>query len=86
MLFGVGEVIGVFNTKSNLLKFDNLDYAPFYPTPRIVFEESIDIRKWNKVNLANDLPKEYRWPEEIKIVLDMIGVKQKFFRVKIQYI
>ena len=84
MLFGVGEVMGVFNTKSNLLKFDNLDYAPFYPTPRIVLEESIDMKKWNKVNLSDDLPKEYRWPEEIKIDLHISGVKHKFFRVKIQ--
>ena len=83
-LLGMGEVIGVFNTKSNLLKFDNLNYAPFYPTPRIVLEESIDLRKWNKVNLPDDLPKEYRWPEEIKIDLHISGVKQKFFRVKIQ--
>ena len=84
MLFGVGEVMGVFNTKSNLLKFDNLDYAPFYPTPRIVLEESIDMKKWNKVNLSDDLPKEYRWPEEIKIDLHISGVRHKFFRVKIQ--
>ena len=83
-LFGVGEVIGVFNAKTNLLKFDNLDYAPFYQTPRIVLEESIDMKKWIKVNLSNDLPKEYRWPEEIKIDLQISGVKQKFFRVKIQ--
>ena len=83
-LFGVGEVIGVFNAKSNLLKFDNLDYAPFYPTSRIVLEESIDMKKWIKVNLSNDLPKEYRWPEEIKIDLHISGVKHKFFRVKIQ--
>ena len=84
MLFGVGEVMGVFNTKSNLLKFDNLDYAPFYPTPRIVLEESIDMKKWNKVNLSDDLPKEYRWPEEIKIDLHISGVRHNFFRVKIQ--
>ena len=70
--------------KSNLLKFDNLNYAPFYPTPKIVLEESIDLRKWNKVNLSDDLPKEYRWPEEIKIDLHISEVKQKFFRVKIQ--
>ena len=84
MLFGVGEVMGVFNTKSNLLKFDNLDYAPFYPTPRIVLEESIDMKKWNKVNLSDDLPKEYRWPEEIKIDLHIRGVRHNFLRVKIQ--
>tara|TARA_Y100001978_G_C23675665_1_gene426244 strand:- start:1044 stop:1832 length:789 start_codon:yes stop_codon:yes gene_type:complete len=84
MLFGVGEVMGVFNTKSNLLKFDNLDYAPFYPTPRIVLEESIDMKRWNKVNLSHDLPKQYRWPEEIKIDLHISGVRHKFFRVKIQ--
>ena len=84
MLFGVGEVIGVFNTKSNMLKFDNLDYALFYPTPRIVLEESIDMKKWNKVKLSDDLPKKYRWPEEIKIDLNISGVRHKFFRVKIQ--
>ena len=83
-LFGVGEVIGVFNIKSNLLKFDNLYYAPFYLTPGIVLEESIDMKKWNKVKLSDDLPKEYRWPEEIKIDLKISGVKHKFFRVKIQ--
>ena len=59
-------------------------YAPFYPTPRVVLEESIDMKKWNKVNLSDDLPKEYRWPEEIKIDLHMSGVRHKFFRVKIQ--
>ena len=83
-LFGVGEVIGVFNTKTNLLKFDNLDYAPFYKTPRIVLEESIDMKKWNKVKLSDDFPKEYRWPEEIKIDLQINDVNHKFFRVKIQ--
>ena len=84
MLFGVGEILGVFNTKSNLLKFNTLDYVPFYPTPTIVLEESIDMKKWNKVNLSYDLPKEYRWPEEIKIDLHISGVRHKFFRVKIQ--
>ena len=34
-LLGMGEVIGVFNNaKTNLLKFNNLDYAPFFKHPR----------------------------------------------------
>ncbi len=83
-LFGVGEVIGVFNTKTNLLKFDNLEYAPFYKTPSIVLEESIDMKKWDKVKLSDDFLKEYRWPEEIKIDIQINDVTQKFLRVKIQ--
>ena len=50
----------------------------------MVLEESIDMKKWNKVNLSDDLPKEYRWPEEIKIDLHISGVRHNFFRVKIQ--
>ena len=83
-LFGVGEVSGVFNAKTNLLRFDNLDYAPFFKTPGIVLEESIDMKKWNEVNLSDDFPNEYRWPEEINIDLQISGVNHKFFRVKIQ--
>ena len=83
-LLAMGEVIGVFNAKTNLLKFNNLDYAPFFKTPKIFLEESIDMKKWNKVKLSDEFPKEYRWPEEIKIDLHISGVKHKFLRVKIQ--
>jgi hypothetical protein len=83
-LFGMGDVIGVFNAKANLLKYNNLDYAPFFKTPKIFLEESIDMKKWNKVKLSDDFPKEYRWQEEINIDLKISEVKQKFFRLKIE--
>ena len=83
-LLAMGEVIGVFNAKTNLLKFNNLDYATFFKTPKIFLEDSIDMKKWNKVKLSDEFPKEYRWPEEIKIDLHISGVKYKFLRVKIQ--
>ena len=72
------------NALADLLKFNNLDYAPFFKTPKIFLEESIDMKKWNKVKLSDEFPKEYRWPEEIKIDLHISGVKHKFLRVKIQ--
>jgi len=42
------------------------------------------MKKWNKVKLSDEFPKEYRWPEVIKIDLHISGVKHKFLRVKFQ--
>ena len=78
------EIIGVFNPETNLLNFDTLDYAPFFKVPKLVVEGSKDMKKWSKVKLSEPLPKEYQWPQELRIELEAELKDSTFYRVKIE--
>ena len=78
------EIIGVFDPKTNLLNFDIFDYVPFFKVPKLVVEESKDMKKWSKVKLSEPLPKEYQWPQELSIELEAEIKDSTFFRVKIE--
>ena len=78
------EIIGVFNPETNLLNFDTLDYAPFFKVPKLVVEESKDMKKWSKVKLSEPLPKEYQWPQELSIELEAEIKDNSFYRVVIK--
>ena len=78
------EIIGVFNPETNLLNFDTLDYAPFFKIPKLVVEGSKDMKKWSKVKLSEPLPKEYQWPQELRIELEAKLKDSTFYRVKIE--
>jgi len=76
------EIIGVFNPETNLLNFDTLDYVPFFEVPKLAVEESKDMEKWSEVKLPEPLPKEYQWPQELKIELEAELRESTFYRVK----
>ena len=78
------EIIGVFNPETNLLNFDTFDYAPFFKAPKLVVEGSKDMKKWSKVKLSEPLPKEYQWPQELRIELEAELKDSTFYRVKIE--
>lgn len=78
------HIIGVFDPKTNLLNFDIFDYVPFFKVPKLVVEESKDMKKWSKVKLSAPLPKEYQWPQELSIELEAEIKDSTFFRVKIE--
>ena len=78
------EIIGVFNPETNLLNFDTLDYVPFFQVPKLAVEESKDMEKWSEVKLPEPLPKEYQWPQELKIELNAELRESTFYRVKIE--
>ena len=78
------EIIGVFDPETNLLNFDTLDYTAFFKIPKLVVEESKDMRKWIKVKLSDPLPKEYQWPHEVSIELNSELKNNTFYRVKIE--
>jgi hypothetical protein len=78
------EILGVFNPETNLLNFDTLDYAPFFKVPKLVVEGSKDMKKWSKIKLSEPLPKEYQWPQELRIELEAELKDSSFYRVKIE--
>ena len=79
----LNELTGKLDSETNLLRFDSLDYALFYKLPNLIIERSSDMLKWSEVKLTKPLPKEYQWPESIKISLGSISNADKFFRAKI---
>ena len=76
-------IIGEFNFESNQLKFDSDYYIPYFEMPNILIEESADMRDWKKSILTEAMPKEYQWPNEIKIDLKKDKEKNTFYRIKI---
>jgi len=78
------EIMGVFNPETNLLNFDTLDYVPFFKTPKLEVQESKDMKNWSKVRLAEPLPKEYQWPQELSIELQAELEDAAFYRIKIE--
>jgi hypothetical protein len=78
------EIIGVFDPDTNLLNFDTLDYAPFFKIPKLVVEGSKDMKKWSKVKLSAPLPKEYQWPQELRVELEAELKDSTFYRVIIE--
>lgn len=77
------EIIGIFNPETNLLNFDTLDYIPFFKVPKLIIEESKDLKNWNRIKLSEPLPKEYKRTEELTIKLGAALRSTSFFRVRI---
>ena len=77
------ELIGVFNSETNLLKFDSLDYALFYKTPKLIIEQSSDMVNWTKLKLSDPLPNEYKWPLGLSVNLNVQLDMDSFYRVKV---
>ena len=78
------EIIGVFDPEANLLNFDTLDYVPFFQVPKLIIEQSKDLKNWSRVKLSEPLPKEYQWPKGLSIKLGAELKDASFFRVKIE--
>ena len=78
------EIIGVFDPETNLLNFDTLDYVPFFQVPKLIIEQSKDLKNWSRVKLSEPLPKEYQWPKGLSIKLGAELKGASFFRVKIE--
>ena len=78
------EIIGVFDPETNLLDFDTLDYMPFFQVPKLVIEESIDLKNWRKVQLAGSSPSEYQWQQELTFELKEELKDSAFYRVQIE--
>ena len=78
------EIIGVFDPEANLLNFDTLDYVPFFQVPKLIIEQSKDLKNWSRVKLSEPLPKEYQWPKGLSIKLGAELKGASFFRVKIE--
>ena len=80
----VKNIKGVFDLETNLLNFNTLDYIPFFKTPKLEVQESKDMKNWSKVKLAEPLPKEYQWPQELSIELQAELKDAAFYRMKIE--
>ena len=78
------EIIGVFDPETNLMNFDTLDYVPFFQVPKLIIEQSKDLKNWSRVKLSDPLPKEYQWPKGLSIKLGAELKDASFFRVKIE--
>jgi hypothetical protein len=57
--------------------------VPFFKVPKLVVEESKDMKKWSKAKLAEPLPKEYQRSQELSIELEAELNNATFYRVKI---
>ena len=78
------EIIGVFDHKTNLMNFNTLDYEPFFQVPKLIIEESIDLKHWRKVPLSESLPIEYQWPQELTLELKVELKDSAFYRMQIE--
>ena len=78
------EIIGVFDPETNLMNFNTLDYVPFFQVPKLIIEQSKDLKNWSRVKLSEPLPKEYQWPKGLSIKLGAELKGTSFFRVKIE--
>ena len=78
------EIIGVFDHKTNLMNFNTLDYQPFFQVPKLIIEESIDLKHWRKVPLSESLPIEYQWPQELTLELKVELKDSAFYRMQIE--
>ena len=80
----VKNIKAVFDLETNLLNFDKLDYVPFFQDPKLIIEQSKDLKNWSRVKLSEPLPKEYQWPHELSIELTSELKDNTFYRVKIE--
>jgi len=78
------EIIGIFNPETNLLNFDTLDYISFFQVPKLIIEESKDLKIWSRIKLSEPLPKEYKRSEELTIKLGGDLRSTSFFRVRLE--
>ena len=78
------ELFMLFDPETNLLNFDTLDYVPFFQVPKLIIEQSKDLKNWSRFKLSEPLPKEYQWPKGLSIKLGAELKGTSFFRVKIE--
>ena len=78
----VKNIKAVFDLETNLLNFDKLDYVLFFQDPKLIIEQSKDLKNWSRVKLSEPLPKEYQWPHELSIELNAELKNNTFYRVK----
>jgi len=76
------NIKGIFDLETNLLNFDKLDYVPFFQDPKLIIEQSKDLKNWSRVKLSEPLPKEYQWPHGLSIELNSELKNNTFYRVK----
>ena len=79
-----GEINGVYNPENDLLNFSDEDYVPIFSVPKFIMEQSKDLRKWTKVQLADPIPENYLWPEDIKIEIKKYNKENTFYRITIK--
>ena len=80
----VKNIKGVFDLETNLLNLNKIDYVPFFQFPKLIIEQSKDLKNWNRVKLAEPLPKEYQWPKGLSVKLGAELNDTSFFRVKVE--
>ena len=78
------EIIGVFDPETNLLRFDQLDYVPFFQTPNLVIEASTDLKLWSCISPSESLPSEYPWPEAVMLELSDLPKESAFYRIRVE--
>jgi hypothetical protein len=80
---GSRKIVGKFDPKTNLLKFNGLDYVPMMKSPTVTVKASSDLKSWRKVSRLEGVAKDSEWGKPLAVRFKLTASARQFFIVQI---
>ena len=80
---GGENIVGNFDLRTNLLKFDGLDYKPMMKSPTVTVKASADLKSWRKVSRLEAVAKNSEWSKPLAVRFKFTTAVRQYFVVQI---
>jgi hypothetical protein len=80
---GGKNIVGNFDLRTNLLKFDGLDYEPMMKSPKVTVKASADLKSWSKISGIEAVAKNSEWGKPLAVSFKLTAAVWQYFVVQI---
>ena len=80
---GGENIVGNFDLRTNLLKFDGLDYKPMMKSPTVTVKASADLKSWSKISGIEAVAKNSEWGKPLAVSFRLTAAAWQYFVVQI---
>ena len=80
---GGENIVGNFDLRTNLLKFDGLDYKPMMKLPTVTVKASADLKSWRKVSGIEAFTMNSEWGKPLAVSFKLTETAWQYFVVQI---
>ena len=80
---GGENIVGNFDLRTNLLKFDGLDYKPMMKSPTVTVKASADLKSWSKISGIEAVAMNSEWGKPLAVSFKLTAAAWQYFVVQI---
>ena len=80
---GGENIVGNFDLRTNLLKFDGLDYKPMMKLPTVTVKASADLKSWSKISGIEAVAMNSEWGKPLAVSFKLTAAAWQYFVVQI---